>query len=188
MEELANSKAPEKLILKQLVESLVNLDTLEAKAKSDPGKIVFDLPKVRQDAEKGLSEWQIALAEMTAEDRGDSDAGWRTLMGAIVAALSLASGGAAGVGALVLETATAGFSAYSLFEGIQDYRLADAAHMSDMDLSKALSAEEPSLFWLVFDIVTTVIGLKGQLVRMKEIVLEVQTAYKIAHATGETVA
>lgn len=187
IEELATSGAPEKLILKQLVDILVNLDTLDDKAKSDPGKVVFDIPKFRQQAETMFSEpWKKSYVEMTAEDRADSDAGWKTLLGAIGAALSLATGGASAIGTIVVEGALGAISVASLYSEIQDYRLQSAAAMSDMDKAKALSSEEPSLFWLAFDIVSTAVGLKGNVQAMTAAVTDVFRAYRVAQATGET--
>lgn len=187
LKDFAEKDDPKAEILDKLKEILVSLDKLEDTVNSDPGKIIYDIPNVREAAKKNFPEpWQKGYVDMVAEDRSDAAAGLKLTIGAILGALSLATGGAAGFAAIAIHGALFAGGAYQLYEEITDYQLQKAENMSDMDKAKALSKDDPSLFWLAFDFITTAVGLSGDLTAIYQGFKEVSTAYKLARITGET--
>jgi len=77
-----------------------------------------------------------------------------------------------------------------LLQAYDQYSLEKAANLSDPDKAQVLSKEEPSFFWLAFQVVTTVAGLGGNakvvMTELKTAYNEIKTAYKLAATTGET--
>jgi hypothetical protein len=113
------------------------------------GKIVA-LTKARQSIAEG--SWQAKVIDEEAGHATKTSVFTDIALGLLnlaMVALAPATGGASLIVAAGLSTATAVMHA-------QAYMLEDAMAGSDIDKARALSQEEPSLFWLAVDIVGAV--------------------------------
>ncbi len=100
----------------------------------------------------------------------------------------LSAGAAAFVyAATIAESALLAYSGYAAF---QKYDFEAAAAGTDFDKARAISQEEPSLFWLALDIVGVVTGLPKalsafrSLLRLRRAVVVAQAAGKFEEAKG----
>ncbi|HEU0015521.1 MAG TPA: hypothetical protein VFQ45_17695, partial [Longimicrobium sp.] len=122
------------------------------------------------------------------------DAQWTALaLGALAIGLGLLAaiptGGssvAAGV-AFAGAAGAAGVSGYMAVEHLREYQLQAAANATDFDKARAVSLEEPSLFWLALDIVGAVTDLHGALAAfraLRPLVREALAARRAVAAGG----
>lgn len=97
---------------------------------------------------------------------------WRNLaLGALAIGLALLAAIPTGGGSLVAGVAAVaalgslGLSVYTVSQHVQEYQLARAMTGTDFDRARAISAEDPSLFWLAVDILGAALdvgpGLRG---------------------------
>jgi hypothetical protein len=150
------SQEAAQLIGTQIAETLRNIKRVRDENTPDGevniyklGKIVA-LTKARQSIADG--SWQEKVIDEQVADAQETsiliDIALALLNLALVA-LAPATGGASLIVAAGLSTATAVIHA-------QEYMLEDAMAGSDVDKARALSQEDPSLFWLAVDIVGAV--------------------------------
>jgi hypothetical protein len=141
------------LIGTQIAETLWKIDRVRAENAPDGDVNVYKLgqivalTKARQAI--GDDSWQARVIEDQVAQATDSNIIIDialTLLNLALVALAPATGGASLIVAAGLSTATAVVHA-------QQYLLEDAMAGSDVDKARALSQDEPSLFWLAVDIV-----------------------------------
>jgi hypothetical protein len=141
---------------------------------------VWEMPDIVE-----LTKQQLGVAPGSARARAIDEKveGARTfkvardiLLGVVAIALSMAAapltGGASlGLGAAVVAgtaaAAGAGLAVYVAVEHLQEYQLEKAKGGTDFERARALSQEDPSLFWLALDIVGAVLEVKTMLAAFK---------------------
>ena len=183
----------------QLSETLGNIKELEDSLKISNSRILQlpDLCDRLKDA-LNLTEFQRHTVNyMRQKHTGDLETGQRALVLIAVVLAAIAAAPATGGASLVVGLAAlgeAGVNTILLLQAYDQYSLEKAAAGSDEDKAKALSSDDPSFWWLAFQVVTTLMGIKGSLktggnALMKELkgaFEEVKTGYKVAATTGET--
>jgi hypothetical protein len=111
-----------------------------------------------------------------------------------VAAAPLTGGASLGFGAAVVAgtaaVAGAGLSTYMAVEHLQEYQLEKAKGGTDFDKARALSQEDPSLFWLALDIVGAVADVKAAITAFKELSIVARAALQARRSatTAEQIA
>jgi hypothetical protein len=187
LEGLATGPSIVKNIGTTLDRMLTNLDDLEQRLK-DPTtiyKLGQGFEGVKKSYKPELTELQLAYVNMDAADRQKAEEDLKLYLSLFTVVLGAMTGGLGGFALLAAEAVVAGISTYQLLQQISDFQLQSAASMSDPELAQCLSASEPSLGWLVFDIVSSVVGLRANIGRMRQAVDEIRNAYKLAQAYGE---
>ncbi|MBA2254504.1 MAG: hypothetical protein H0W07_05260, partial [Chloroflexi bacterium] len=125
-----------------------------------------------------------------------SDEMWTNLLiGAVAIALGLIAaiptGGLSVAGAVAVTTAGGASAALSVFQAAktyQEFMLAQAESGTDLDKSKAISAEDPSLIWLALDIVAAGLDIKGAFTLWKGLAVPVRRALAVRTAGAEIAA
>lgn len=130
---------------------------------------VWKQPKILDETKPEVADDQWKrnwVDEKSAEVRGDESD--RSLLLAVVAIglgllAAIPTGGSSLVaaGAFVAGAGAAAISTYTVYEHVADYRLESAAAGTDYDKARAISEEEPSLFWLALDVVGAAIDLSA---------------------------
>ena len=191
---LSNPAATAHHIGSQLHEILTNIDELEEKLTASNERIL-SLPE-HLDRLKDtfhLNEFERHTVNyMRQRYTGDLETGQRvaTLIAIVLAAIAAAPTGGA---SLVIAAAAIGEAAINtamLLQAYDQYAFEKAASGSNEEKAETLSQDDPSLFWLAFQFVTTVAGLganaKVVMTELKVAYNEVKAAYKLAATTGET--
>jgi hypothetical protein len=88
---------------------------------------------------------------------------------AILAAIPTGGSSLAAGVVVVAEIAGVATDLYLVAEKIDEYNIAKARTGTDVDKARALSATEPSLFWLAVDIVATGVGMGAASLTFKEV-------------------
>ncbi|WP_137148769.1 hypothetical protein [Mycolicibacterium sp. CR10] len=133
-------------------------------------------------AEAADSQWKRNwVDEKSAEVRGDESD--RSLLLAVVAIglgilAAIPTGGSSLVaaGTFVAGAGAAAISTYTVYEHVAEYRLESAASGTDYDKARAISEEEPSLFWLALDVVGAAIDLSAAAKAFRAVVALRRTA------------
>ncbi|WP_205850467.1 DUF4157 domain-containing protein [Mycolicibacterium sp. CR10] len=100
-------------------------------------------------------KWIDEKVTEVKEDQALSDLLWSALAIGLGLLAAIPSGGSSliAAGTAVAAIGAAGVSSYLAFQHALDYNMAAAAAKTDFDKARAISQEEPSLFWLALDIV-----------------------------------
>lgn len=151
-------------------ERLENITTVREKLADSPEKI-WRLPPVvaATKASMGIVEGSIQAGFVDAKiDQVETDSTLVDLaLGAIALALGLLAalptggGSLVAAGAVVGAVGSVGVSAATAFMHIREYQFKSAANGTDFDKARAVSGEDPSLFWLALDIVAVGIDLSA---------------------------
>jgi len=127
------------------------------------------LEKTAQEKRGGWGEW--AIAALTA--------------GLAVLAAIPTGGGSLAVGVVAIsEVAGAALDVYLLADQFAQFDLQKAAAGTDMDKARAISAEDPSLFWLALNVVLTGVSL-GVAAKSFRQLRHARDAGKVAKTTAE---
>jgi hypothetical protein len=121
-----------------------------------------------------LTKKEFGIAKGSLEDRiidqqVRDDASEKNLRNMLFSAFALALGllaaplvaGGALVAGVVAGAGGVAVSAGMTIEHLQEYQLGEAANATDFDKARVLSSDEPSLFWLALDIISTLIDVGG---------------------------
>jgi hypothetical protein len=164
---------------------LENIETVRNKVLDDHSKVwslsaVVDATKTYPDIQNYRGLNSAVTSTLLAEKAGTLEAeaelvgifsGIALLIIGLVAAVptgGLSVGAAAAVsGAGVLE---AGLMAFTAYQATEKYRFELAASGTDFDKAKAISEEEPSLFWLALEIIGAVVALPKGLSAFRRLV------------------
>jgi hypothetical protein len=177
----------------KLNEILGNIDELEEKLNAGNDRILT-LPEhlTRLTESFNLNDFERRTVwYMREKYTGDIETGQRVAVLIAIVLAAIAAAPTAG-GSLVALAAIgdAAINTTLLLQAYDQYSFEKAATGSNEDKAEALSHDEPSLFWLAFQFVTTAIGVAGNAkVAMKELSAafsEVKAGYKTAAATGQT--
>jgi hypothetical protein len=158
-----------RLVAKDIGEKLQSIRGVERALAGNELKVwkygqLMDLTRQRKGVQKG-THWDRAVTDKMAEVKGedrlkDMFLSFLALALALVAAPFTGGGSLLAAGAML---ASAGIGAYLTYEHIQQYQLEKAAEGMAFDRAKAISMEEPSLFWLALAIVGTALDIHGAL-------------------------
>lgn len=121
---------------------------------------VWKLPQVvgmtKAVAEVEGDPFRDRLVEEKVEDEEWSGTLWKITLGLVALGLGLLAAIPTGGGSLLAATAAIGSlaaNAYIAYESYQEYTLQSALSGTTFDRARAISQNEPSLFWLAVDIV-----------------------------------
>ena len=134
------------------------------------GKLTpLTLPAVIQETKAELGIAKGSPLEAIADDavkRAQADATLKNIaLAALAIGLGLLAAIPTGGSSLAAGLATAGtiggvgLSAYGVVKSVQEFQAKSAAKYSALDLAKAISQEDPSLFWLAVDVVAGILDL-----------------------------
>nr|WP_052741139.1 DUF4157 domain-containing protein [Mycobacterium sp. UM_NZ2] len=106
-------------------------------------------------------KWVDEEVTRVEEDAALTDLMWTALAIGLGLLAAIPSGGSSLVaaGTAVAAVGVAGVSGYLAFQHALDYNMAAAAAKTDFDKARAISQDEPSLFWLALDIVGAALDL-----------------------------
>ena len=178
----------------KLNEILGNIDEIEEKLKAGDERILTlpeHLDRLKDAFNLNTFE-RHTVNYMREKYTGDIETGQRVgqLIAIVLAAIAAAPTGG---GSLVFAAAAMGEAAINtamLLQAYDQYSLEKAATGSNEDKAQALSSEEPSFFWLAFQVVTTLSGLSGNaktvMTELKTAFNEIRAGYKAAAITGQT--
>jgi len=168
-----------------IADRLANIERVRRELVPGGGVVVWKLPEIlaMTRSEMGIADDSLRAFMVAAKvDQYEAD---HQLQQAAVGAIALGLGLLAAVptggsslvaaGTAVAAVGGAGVSAYVVYAGVQNYLLESAATGTDSDRARAISQEDPSLFWLAVDIV-------GALVDAAAAVTAVRTAMRTAAA------
>lgn len=158
------------------VEKEQNIAHVRAKIESDPSAVwgfrpILEKAKDELGYERGGREDRMIEDHVAGVERREL---WTKIaLGTVAAGLGLASmfaapallASGAALEAGALTALSTGANAVLALDHLEEYRLASAAHGSDFDRARAISDEEPSLFWLAVDVVGAGLDL-GAALRM----------------------
>lgn len=159
-----------------IIDKLENIKTVRENVE----KLIWKQESIR----KGTKA-QLAIAEGSLEDAlidenaADIDMN-EMLTNLVVGVLTIAVGmiaaiptGGASLGVSIAATAAAttaaGISGFQAIRAVQNYELEIAAKGTTFDKAKAISHDDPSLFWLALDIVGIITDVHGALAAFKSL-------------------
>ena len=158
-----------RLVSKDIGEKLRSVHRIEKALAANELKVwkygqLMDITRQRKGVEKG-THWDRAVNDKATEVKGEDQLkdmflGFLALALALIAAPFTGGGSLLAAGAM-LASATIG--AYLTYEHLQKYEMEKAAEGMAFDKAKAISMEEPSLFWLALEIVGTALDIQGAL-------------------------
>jgi len=162
-------------------EKLANIEKVE----KGVGKIIWknELIIKGTKAQMGLAAGSLdeKLVEEYKSDKESDELLANLAVGIIAIALGLIAaiptGGASMAAAAATTAAAAGGAAISMVQAVkavEQYQLEKAATGTDVDKAKAISQEEPSMFWLALDIVGAVVDIHGALAAFKTLKQQVR--------------
>lgn len=156
------------LVIKDLQEKRKNIS--EIKEVIYDGKFIFTHDSILNSAKR-----MLAVVPNSVEDCGidakrqqieKSELYTKLGLGLVSliagALLAIPTGGSSLVGAFTAGVgagALAGASAITLYKGVREYQIEKAAAGTNFDKAKAISQQDPSLFWLALDIIGAVTDL-----------------------------
>ena len=171
-----------------IAERLANVERVRRGLVPGGRVVVWKLPQIlaMTRAEMGISDDSLQAFMVAARvDQYESDHQLEQLaLGAIALGLGLLaavpSGGSSLVaaGAAVAAVGGAGVSAYVAYEGVQTYLLESAATGTDFDRARAVSQNDPSLFWLALDIVGALVDAGAAVAAVRTALRTAATAYR----------
>ncbi len=163
-----DKESREGVISKDIEEKLANIKEIKEIARD--GKFVFKQGSIVHATKKSL-----AVQPGSVEDHGvDTKVGeiesserlskltlsFIALVAGALLAIPTGGGSLAAGAAVAAGGAALGFaSAMTIYEGIREYQIQKAATGTNFDKAKAISQEDPSLFWLAVDIVGAIADL-----------------------------
>lgn len=174
---------------------LKNID--EVREGIAAGKIkVWSLPVIVGGVKGQLGYTSGTLGYKVVEEKQSSEQRKDFLINMAIAAVSIALGLVAAIptgGASVAVSVAAGaaaaggavISGIQAVKSIQEYQLAQAMNGSAIDKAKAISQEDPSLFWVALDIVGAVLDIYGALKTFREVAPAVREALVARRAVSE---
>jgi uncharacterized protein DUF4157 len=144
----------------------------KAEKALEAGKFnVWKFPEIVQLTlvEEGLSQdaiksgWAMTHIDTLASIERFKDILWNALAIGLAILAAIPSGGSSLVALGTGAAATGGavISVNQAFKHLQEYQLQKAATGTHFDKAQAISSQEPSLFWLAFDIVAAVADVGG---------------------------
>lgn len=183
------------MIAETIRAKLKNIDEVRQGIADDKVK-VWKLPVIANGVKGQLGYTPGTLGHKLVEEKMAALASKDALINLAVAAVSIALGlvaalptGGASVGvSLAVGAAAAGsavISGVQAVKAMQDYQLAQAMNGSAVDKAKAISQEDPSLFWLALDIVGAVLDVYGALKTFKQVAPAVREALAARRAVSE---
>lgn len=193
-------------LAQQINEKLDNIATVQDRVLTDWSK-VWDLPNVLEAAKQwpdihnypglGPGVRDTVIAEKRNEVALDQElvamfSGIALFALAVVAALPT---GGMSVGAATAVSAAGvaeeGLLAFTALQSVERYQFQSAAAGTDFDQAKAISQDEPSLFWVALDVVAALAGpAKGALEAAQGAfrrLVALRRAYLVAKAAGRGV-
>lgn len=172
--------------------TLENIRTVRSELTPDGRVNVWKLPEIvaltksaaRVNGESSLSRFRSRIVDdkvrTVIDDEQFRDIVLTVLTIGLAIIAAIPSGGssliagttaAAGIGGIALSVSQA-------TEHLEQYRVESAMAGSDFDRARAISSEEPSLFWLAVDIVGAVIDLGGAARATRELMIAGRTAFR----------
>jgi uncharacterized protein DUF4157 len=183
---IGNSTDIAPVIGEDIAEKLRNIRTVRAEMKPGGKFNVWKFPEMIEltlveERRKGQPEYGLAKerVEVVAQRDTFDSLAW----GILAIGLGLLTGG----GGLLALGATVGGAAISVreaFKHLQEYQLQKAASGTAFDKAKAISSQEPSLFWLALDLIGAGLDL-GAAARAFRTLSEVHTLAKVEQAVPE---
>ena len=178
-----------------ILEKLKNIERVREGVANDEIKI-WKLPTIMNGTKAQLGYAVGTLGHKLVDERAESITTTETLINLATAAISIALGlvaalptAGASLGVLAAAGgATAvglGISGYQAFEALREYQLAQAMSGSDADKAKAISQEDPSLFWLALDIIGVIVDLHGAMQVFKKVGPAVREALAARRTASE---
>ena len=166
---------------------LDNIKLVKGGLDNDKLKI-WSLPKVIQGTKGKMALGPTTMGSKVVDEHAGQVQSDQDLVNFAIGALTIAvgliasipTGGAGGAAVAAGASAlSAGISAYQVASALQEYQLAEAMNATDPDKAKAISSEEPSLFWLALDIVGMIADIHGAFAAFKALAPEVKTVLSI---------
>jgi len=193
LKQLSNPASAAFHVGSKLNEILANIQELEEKLKAGNDRILTLPEHLSRLADAfNLNEFERrTVTYMREKHTGDIETGQRvaTLIAIVLAAIAAAptAGGSLVALAAVGEAA---INTTLLLQAYDQYSFEKAATGSSEEKAEALSQDDPSLFWLAFQFVSTVAGLGGNakvvMTELRATYREITAAYKAAATTGQT--
>jgi hypothetical protein len=170
LERLANAPSAAQ-IGEDAYEKLSNIRTVRERLADDPSSVyklpqLLDLARARYHVAPG-SPRDAEIRRRVAEV--EDDGFWRSIgimavsigLGLLAAIPTAGLSMGATVAVVGAEVAALALDAYLLYDSVRDYEVGHALTDTDFDRARALSRDEPSLFWLAVDLVGTAVGVAG---------------------------
>lgn len=135
--------------------------------------ILVEGTRVHSKVDKDTMRWRVLQDKIHGVEQAKRDAkeikevigGVAMMLGLIAAA---PSGGASL--ALVAGTASTAIGVGMTISGLQEYMIQSAVSGTDFDRARAISQEEPSLFWMAFEIVGAIADVHGAVKAFRSLV------------------
>ncbi len=149
---------------------------------------IWNLPTVVKGAKGQMGLGPSTLGNKLVDDHAAEIQSDEMLVNLAIGAVTIAlgilaavpTGGAGGAAVMAGASAvSAGISTYQAVNALMDYQLAKAATATDPDKAKAISQEDPSLFWLALDIVGMIADVHGALAAFRAMAPQVRTVLSI---------
>jgi len=149
-------------ISSKLDSTLTDIGKVEAEVQGN-ADVVWSVPQLL-----ALTKDTLGVTPLTFQDRAVQNKLNEIKAGKIIKAVSqvgvailatVLSFGAAGPLTFVIDAAVFAQDLYEVSKSIKEYRFQQALTGTHYDQAKALSQDEPSTFWLAFEIVTTLVGV-----------------------------
>lgn len=165
LDHLASNQTDEmaKIIAGKVIAVLRNTEHVRSKLSSGDLNIwreseIVQMTKLKMQLAAGSMRAKWIDEQVEEEEPGFLSKYGLTILGAL---LSLVAAIPTGGASLVVGTAgiaALGIDTYLALQAIDEYRMKSAMAGSDYDKARALSKDEPSLFWLAVQIVGTIVG------------------------------
>jgi hypothetical protein len=151
------SDASAQIIGSQIADTLTKIAKVRKELEPGGGVNIYKLPKIvaLTKAQAAATDWKGKAVDEKIQKAQADEATIAIALGVLNLAL-LALAPATGGASLVVA---AGISSVAAVEHAQEYMLEAAMSGSDVDKARALSQDDPSLFWLAADIVFAMVDI-----------------------------
>ncbi|MBN1439776.1 MAG: DUF4157 domain-containing protein, partial [Anaerolineales bacterium] len=193
---IASGRSPSaaRMLYGETEETLNNIRRVR-EAVRDGDLSVWDLPNIialtrdqlgiRDDARMGIVlRSRMQAAAQAAQNRVlvDLAIGLVALVLGLIAAIPSGGSSLVAAGTFIAAVGAAGVSGYMAVTHAQEYLLQAAMNGTDFDKARAISQEEPSLFWVALDIVGAITDLHGALAAFRALRGTVRAALEARRA------
>lgn len=127
---------------------------------------VIELTKMQMGVQEASREGVVVAGREAQARQEADDSGLATIVMGLIAGVlgiiaAIPSGGSSLVaaGTFIAGLGAAGISSYLAYEHLREYMLDAAKNGTDFDKARAISQEEPSLFWLALDIAGAILDI-----------------------------
>jgi lipopolysaccharide export system protein LptC len=159
-----------------IIEKLANIQTVRENVE----KVIWKQESIREGTKAQMEIDQGSLEDSLINEYASDIELEESIKSLALAVFTIGIGmlaaiptGGASLGASVAATAAAttslAISGFQAMRAVQNYELEMAAHGTTFDKAKAISKEDPSLFWLALDIVGVVVDVHGALAAFRSL-------------------